>query len=349
MGDVNGSQAFRGGDAVPMTVPMTVPMPPNRHGRTRLAARARDPELASAADAPASGSPLLRLAGTHGGRMAHAGLCDTAELCDTVRSRGDGADGAGRAARSRFDPIAVLGAAGLHDLVSPVGAHHGALSRIAGDSPLVWVRDAISRLEFGTLCARGLATGGLDPSRLIEVRVSRARDVLWAMEEAIRAGLPVVGEIEGTPRALDFTATRRLEMRARRRGVRCVLVRTGQRAVDAGSSGAHWRWRISPGPGAADPYDPKAPGAPRWLLELTRARTRTPGRWLIEGAHDDGPCDGVRTSHRLRVVDAPADPPERIAAPESTGAPDDAARAGNAGADRRGACVLPLRKAVRAA
>ena len=151
---------------------------------------------------------------------------------------------------------------------------------------------------------------GLDPSRTILVRVSRPIDALWAMEEALRAGLAVVGEIAGRPRALDFTATKRLEWRAREAGVTCWLVRVDAHGGADGSSAARCRWRVFSHPSAPDPHDPRAPGRPRWRLELTRARDRPPGAWVVEATHgglgaapDDGAADAThRTTHRLRVV-----------------------------------------------
>ena len=81
---------------------------------------------------------------------------------------------------------------------------------------------------------------GLPSQNLIHVEARDARDALWAMEEGVRcAGLSaVIGELWGDPRALDFTATRRLAVAAERYGVACWLVRLGgtrqpQRRADA--------------------------------------------------------------------------------------------------------------------
>ena len=207
----------------------------------------------------------------------------------------------------RFCPLAAVSEAGLQDVTSPDGAHMGLVAACGARSrfsrPLVLVQEAGAVRDFGAAHARGLARWGIDPSRLIRVRVGRPRDALWAMEEAVKAGLDVLGEIEGGPRVLDFTATRRLSLFARGSGVRCVLARLGRRAEAVGSSGAGWRWRIAPAPSAPDPHDAKAPGAPRWELELLRARTRPPGRWLIEAARSDEHAEPIAGApHRLRVV-----------------------------------------------
>ncbi len=196
------------------------------------------------------------------------------------------------------NPASALSQAGLHDCASPMGHHAGLFAALFTQTarPLVWIQDMGTLRRFGRLGARGLAQAGLDPARLVRVTARRPRDALWAMEEAVRASLDVIGEIEGAPKALDFTATRRLALFSQASRVRCLLVRTGPAAQDGGATGAPWRWRIEPASSAPDPHDAKAPGRPRWDLALLRARTRPPGRWRIET--DDG------AAHRLRVVPA---------------------------------------------
>ncbi len=210
-------------------------------------------------------------------------------------SEADVVDGAG--------PASALARTGLHDFASPSGHHAGLVAALFTQTarPLVWVQDTGTLRRFGRLGARGLAQAGLDPARLVRVTARRPRDALWAMEEAVRASLDVVGEIEGAPKALDFTATRRLALFSQASRVRCLLVRTGPAAQDGGATGAPWRWRIEPASSAPDPHDAKAPGRPRWDLALVRARTRPPGRWRIET--DGGGCDDA-APHRLRVVPA---------------------------------------------
>ena len=241
------------------------------------------------------------------------------------------------------DPLASLRVPCLQDIASPSGGHAGLVRAAvpAGRAP-VWVQDAVARMEFGSLHARGLAPA-LDPAGLIAVRVRRPVDALWAMEEALRAGLPVVGEIAGDPRTLDFTATRRLEMRARAAGVPCLLVRVGPR-IGGGSSGARCRWRVRSHPSAPDPYDARAPGTPRWVLELVRARDRPPGAWIIEAAEGTAEAVGNTAgeggaSHRLRVVAALADGGVAAGDASACGAP----------AGERGGTVVPLRRGARVA
>lgn len=158
-----------------------------------------------------------------------------------------------------------------------------------GKAPVLWVQDRASRLENGRVY--GPALRGL---RLLRVEVSHARDVLWAMEEgAACAGLAaVVGEVHGAPPVLDFTATKRLAMRAERTGLPVWLIRSG---AAEGLSAARERWRVGSLPSLGHAHNPAAPGTALWEAELFRARGRSPGTWV---ARDD--TDG--RAHAMRLV-----------------------------------------------
>ena len=146
--------------------------------------------------------------------------------------------------------------------------------------PLLWVQERMAILESGRIHPPGLPSPDL-----IHVEARDARSALWAMEEGLRCAAlgGVIGELWGDPKALDFTATRRLAVAAERSGVPCWLVRLGG---TANLSGARMRWRIASHPSIANPFDPRAPGTPAWDAELFRARGAAPGRWSIahEGA-----------------------------------------------------------------
>ena len=142
-------------------------------------------------------------------------------------------------------------------------------------APILWVQDRLSRKEAGRPCLAGI--GMARP--ILRVDLSRAADVLWAMEDGLRCKKlgAVIGEVWGDPPSLDFTATKRLAMRAEAAGVPCWLVR---RAASPDLSAARERWRIASLPAAPHPYDAQAPGLPRWSLDLFRARTSQPGQWV---------------------------------------------------------------------
>jgi protein ImuA len=149
------------------------------------------------------------------------------------------------------------------------------LAQLDTSKPLLWVQERMAILESGRVHPPGLPT-----QNIIHVEARDARDALCAMEEGLRCAAlsAVIGEIWGDPRALDFTATRRLAVASERSGVPCWLVRLGG---SANLSGARMRWRIASAPSLRNDLDPKAPGAPAWDAELFRARGAPPGRWSI--------------------------------------------------------------------
>ena len=152
------------------------------------------------------------------------------------------------------------------------------LAQLGTDKPLLWVQDRMAILESGRVYPPGLAG-----RNLIHVEARDARDALWAMEEGLRCSClsAVIGELWGDPKALDFTATRRLAVAAEHSGKPCWLVRLGG---TANLSGARMRWRIGSAPSLANALDARASGAPAWDAELFRARGHPPGRWTL--AHD---------------------------------------------------------------
>jgi protein ImuA len=166
------------------------------------------------------------------------------------------------------------------------------LAQVDTGKPLLWVQERMAILESGRVHPPGLPS-----QNLIHVEARDAREALWAMEEGLRcSGLScVIGELWGDPRALDFTATRRLAVAAERSQVPCWLVRLGGAP---NLSGARMRWRIASAPSLANPLDARAPGLAAWDAELFRARSAPPGRWTI--AHD-------RTADRFDLVAEPGD------------------------------------------
>ena len=168
-----------------------------------------------------------------------------------------------------------------------------ALSRLPRThAPILWVQDRLSRKEAGRPMLAGLPAD----HPIIMVDLSRAADVLWAMEDGLRCRSlsAVIGEVWGDPPALDFTATKRLAMRAEAADVSCWLIR---RAASPDLSAARDRWRIASLPSAPHPYDPQAPGAARWSLDLFRSRRTQPGQWV---ATYDAPSNRVNFAAPVR-------------------------------------------------
>jgi protein ImuA len=176
------------------------------------------------------------------------------------------------------------------------------------DAPVLWVQDALSEKEAGRPYLPALKVA----RPVIYITRSRAADVLWAMEEGLRCASlgAVIGEVWGDPPALNFTATRRLAVRAETSGVPCWLIR---RATKPNLSGARNRWQVTSLPSVAHPHDPQAPGSPRWQAELFRARQARPGIWV---ATHDRASDRIDFSAQLRdgaVVERDGAEGQRIA------------------------------------
>lgn len=142
-------------------------------------------------------------------------------------------------------------------------------------APVLWVQDHVSQTEAG----RPYLPGLMAKRPVIHLTLPRAADVLWAMEEGLRCAslAAVIGEVWGAPPVLDFTATRRLAVRAEASNLACWLLRRG--AVPD-LSAARNRWRVGSLPSLVHPHDPKAPGDPRWQVELFRSRQTNPATWV---------------------------------------------------------------------
>lgn len=178
------------------------------------------------------------------------------------------------------------------------GAAGFSLAQVPRGGAVLWVQDRLAARETGHPHGRAFQHFGADPDRLVLACGRDGADVLWTMEEGLKctALAAVIGEIWGNPRALDFTATKRLALRAERAGVHAFLIRFG---AAAGLSSARRRWRVASCPSAAHPHDPRAPGAPCWRVELFRARGQQPGTWVA--SYD-------AAAHRLDLSAAFRDP-----------------------------------------
>ena len=158
--------------------------------------------------------------------------------------------------------------------------------------PILWVQDRLAAREGGLPYGPGIrGEFGLDMP-ILRVTARDAIAALWAMEEGLECAAlsAVIGEIRGNPKVLDFTATKRLALRARRAGVPLWLLRQD---AAADLSVAPDRWRAGPAPSGGNPWDARAPGPAFWSAELFRSRRRAPGLWMA--AHD-------RAAHRVDLA-----------------------------------------------
>lgn len=125
--------------------------------------------------------------------------------------------------------------------------------------------------DMGLPYGAGLKSFGIEPENLVLTRAENIVEFLWAIEEAVncRAVAAVVADIGSHHKALDFTASRRLNLRAQAAGTSVFLTRYG---LEREASAAQLRWRVSPGVSGVVAYDARAPGRPRWRVELEKGR-----------------------------------------------------------------------------
>ncbi len=155
-------------------------------------------------------------------------------------------------------------------------------THLSGEKPVLWILDRLTRAEAGVPYLTGMAQTGLK-APILRLDLNNPRDVLWAAEQALSCSAlqGVVAELWGDPQVLDFTATKRLALRAEAHGVACWLVRRGGQAS---LSAARERWRVTSLASLRHPHDPRAPGHPLWRADLFRSRFRPPQAWVAR--HD---------------------------------------------------------------
>jgi protein ImuA len=173
---------------------------------------------------------------------------------------------------------------------------------------MAWIAEDFGLAESGTPYGPGLDDLGFAPERLIAVTAAKARDVLWAMEEALAcSGIgTAIGEIRSRERGVDLTATRRLSLAASRRDNLALLLCT---VPGTEASAAATRWVVGAAPSARTPH---GTGPPRLRLDLVRNRRGPLGSWTVEWNRVER-CLDLPPAHRERLAEAVVHRPHRAA------------------------------------
>ena len=166
----------------------------------------------------------------------------------------------------------------LHEIAAPSEAHLAAATGFAlalaarEHARLVWIAEDMALAESGAPYGPGLDAFGLAPERLLTVAVARPRDLLWAMEEALRCR--AVGVVIGEVRlgVIDAVAVRRLSLAAAESGALALLLRAAP--ADEASTAAT-RWIVGAALNAC------------FAVELVRNRRGPIGTWILEWSDSD--------------------------------------------------------------
>ena len=159
----------------------------------------------------------------------------------------------------------------------------GLASRVAADKHLLWIQQDFSAQEFGELSPTGLLELGINPTRVLLLRVANVGDELRAANDALSCSAlgTVVIEMPGNPKTLDLTASRRLMLACAQRSVTASLLRFG---AQPNASTAETRWVVR---AAASPKQEEDWGYPAFEASLVRNRHGKTGQWLMKWN-----CDG---------------------------------------------------------
>jgi Uncharacterized conserved protein len=181
-------------------------------------------------------------------------------------------------------PNGVFPKKAIHEFITVLPEHAAASDGFIGGLLSVLMKDGAACVWISTarkLFPVSLCLFNVEPERIIFMDVTREKDVLWIMEEALKCeGLAaVVAELN----ELSLIESRRLQLAVEGSGVTGFILRKDARK--AVSTVATARWKISPVPSVTEDEMPGV-GFPRWKVELTKVRNGNPGSWIMEWGGD---------------------------------------------------------------
>lgn len=176
-------------------------------------------------------------------------------------------------------PNAIFPLGAIHEFIAEdVAATGGFVAGVVStlmqhQGAAIWV--SASR----TIFPPALRSFGISPERIAFIDLKKERDVLWAIEEALKCnGLAaVVGELK----QLDFTTSRRLQLAVEQSKVTGFVLRDHSPQLNTTACIA--RWKITSLPSKTNDGLPGI-GNPKWNVELLKVRNGKPGSWQVEWA-----------------------------------------------------------------
>lgn len=189
-------------------------------------------------------------------------------------------------------PPMALARGRVHEMTGPARLTLAALAAgvAQAEGPVLWLRPA---WRSERLCAQGLAALMPDPGALVIVDCPKAVDVLWGMEEVLRAGCVAlaVAELAEPPdlkqvRRMHLAAADGLARNRRAGGLAPLGLIAACEVADSRITGVESRWALHPLPPDDTPPPPPMPGLRargRWRLERLMMRGLPPQEWRLSG------------------------------------------------------------------
>lgn len=177
-------------------------------------------------------------------------------------------------------PCSIFPLGAIHEFIckddEAVAASGGFISSVVGklmqnNGAIVWI------YYSPTIFPPALCSFGMKPERIIFISLKNQKDILWAIEEALKCeGLSaVIAETAD----LNFTVSRRFQLAVEKTGVTGFIINRVLKKTN--TTACISRWQVSSLPSLL-PGDMPGVGFPRWNVELSKVRNGIPGSWQIE-------------------------------------------------------------------
>jgi len=164
------------------------------------------------------------------------------------------------------------------DAAATSGFIAGLLSSLMGSTgTTLWISSS------RTLFPPALKNFGIQPDRIIFLDLQKEKDVMWAMDEALKCS--ALSAVVGEMKEISFTASRRLQLAVEQSQVTGFIL--GHNSRNPNTTACVSRWKITSLPSVPIAFGntiDELPGIgfPQWRVELLRIRNGRPGVWDIK-------------------------------------------------------------------
>jgi len=188
-------------------------------------------------------------------------------------------EGIGLGTVEKAFPNAVFPMGSIHEFIGITPEQTAATSGFIGGILAALMRKGGVCLWISTsnsLFPPAIKLFGVEPDRIIFIEARRERDILWALEEALKCDrlIAVVAEL----REMDFSQSLRLQLAVEKSRVTGFVLRSNPSRV--GNTACAARWQITSLPSEADEGMPGV-GLPKWGVQLLKVRSGNPGYWEV--------------------------------------------------------------------